>query len=68
MALRGPRRHLLVAGAACLALATGAAGSRPAQDPSAECTHGASSIGPVVLDHGRVVGGSTTPVMEACLR
>ena len=31
------------------------------------CTHGASSIGPVFLDHGHVVGGSTTPHTEACL-
>jgi hypothetical protein len=32
------------------------------------CTHGASSIGPIVLRAGKVVGGNTTPYTEACLR
>jgi hypothetical protein len=31
------------------------------------CTHGASSIGPVTLVDGMVVGGSTVPHTEACL-
>lgn len=31
------------------------------------CTHGVSSIGPVLIDNGRVVGGDTTPHTEACL-
>jgi hypothetical protein len=31
------------------------------------CTHGASSIGPVYLRDGKVVGGDTTPHTEACL-
>jgi hypothetical protein len=32
-----------------------------------QCTHGVSSIGPVFLENGRVVGGDTTPKTEACL-
>jgi hypothetical protein len=31
------------------------------------CTHGVSSIGPVFIENGKVVGGDTTPVTEACL-
>jgi hypothetical protein len=31
------------------------------------CTHGVSSIGPVFLENGKVVGGDTTPHTEACL-
>lgn len=31
------------------------------------CTHGVSSIGPVFIENGRVVGGDTTPRTEACL-
>ena len=31
------------------------------------CTHGVSSIGPVFLKDGKVVGGDTTPHTEACL-
>jgi hypothetical protein len=31
------------------------------------CTHGLSSIGPVSIHGGRVVGGDTTPHTEACL-
>jgi hypothetical protein len=31
------------------------------------CTHGASSIGPVFVRDGRIVGGDTTPHTEACL-
>lgn len=30
------------------------------------CTHGVSSVGPVTLEHGRLVG-NTTPHTEACL-
>ena len=37
------------------------AGAKPA------CTHGVSSIGPVVLRDGKVVGGNGTPHTEACL-
>jgi pyrimidine deaminase RibD-like protein len=31
------------------------------------CTHGASSIGPVVMRDGKIVGGDTTPHTESCL-
>jgi hypothetical protein len=31
------------------------------------CTHGVSSIGPVLIENGKVVGGDTTPHTEACL-
>jgi len=31
------------------------------------CTHGASSIGPVYIKDGKVVGGDTTPHTEICL-
>jgi hypothetical protein len=31
------------------------------------CTHGVSSIGPVTIEHGKIVGGDTTPQTEACL-
>ena len=31
------------------------------------CTHGVSSIGPVYIKDGKVVGGDTTPHTEACL-
>jgi hypothetical protein len=36
----------------------------PSQPP---CTHGVSSIGPVEIANGKVIGGSTTPQTEACL-
>jgi hypothetical protein len=32
------------------------------------CTHGLSSIGPVYLKGGKIVGGDTRPHTEACLR
>ena len=31
------------------------------------CTHGVSSVGPVVVRNGKVVGGSTVPDTQACL-
>lgn len=31
------------------------------------CTHGVSSIGPVYIEQGQVVGGDTTPDTQACL-
>ena len=31
------------------------------------CTHGVSSIGPVYIENGKVVGGDTTPQTDACL-
>jgi len=50
---------LAVAG---LAGATGRAGA------GAACTHGASSIGPVVLRDGAIVAGDAVPRTDACLR
>ncbi len=35
---------------------------------SHRCTHGVSSIGPVEIVNGKLVGGSTTPHTEACLQ
>jgi hypothetical protein len=32
-----------------------------------QCTHGLSSIGPVFMKDGKIVGGDTTPHTEACL-
>ena len=43
-------------------VARGSAAPKPAS-----CTHGVSSIGPVEIVDGKVVGGSTTPDTEACL-
>ena len=40
-------------------------GGRPTH--GARCTHGASSIGPAVVNNGKVVGGSLVPHTEACL-
>ena len=31
------------------------------------CTHGVSSVGPVYIQDGKVVGGETTPDTQACL-
>ena len=31
------------------------------------CTHGLSSIGPVQIQNGRIVGGDSVPHTEACL-
>ncbi len=52
--------------AALLLLTTGAIENVKA-DTSPICTHGSSSLGPIVLEDGHVVGGSTTPTTEACL-
>jgi hypothetical protein len=43
-------------------------GAKPdAREDAHRCTHGASSIGPVTIVHGKVVSGSVTPDTEACL-
>jgi hypothetical protein len=47
-------------------LVVGLASARPVRAHQA-CTHGASSIGPVYIENGKVVGGDRTPVTEACL-
>ena len=41
-------------------------GATPAAGNQA-CTHGVSSVGPVEIVNGQVVGGSTTPHTDACL-
>jgi len=53
---------LVVATAAGIAVAT-----VRADDAKPRCTHGASSIGPVTIADGKVVGGSTVPHTQACL-
>ena len=62
------RGTALVALAVALAVAvvTGLVAAHPvrAHQP---CTHGVSSIGPVYIENGKVVGGDTTPHTEACL-
>jgi hypothetical protein len=32
------------------------------------CTYGLSSIGPVEIENGQIVGGDSVPHTEACLR
>jgi len=44
----------------------GLAAARPSRAHQ-PCTHGVSSIGPVFIENGQVVGGDTTPDTEACL-
>ena len=67
------RRHRLVVGlcfvaAAVIMLAVVAAVTGTARSKTqTACTHGASSIGPVTLVDGRLVGGSTVAHTEACL-
>lgn len=65
-----PRLVLFVLWAAVLALLilvmVGAARGN-AHSVEQPCTHGLSSVGPVSIADGKVAGGSTTPVTEACL-
>jgi hypothetical protein len=53
--------------AAVLLLAATSSAERSNADPTPACTHGMSSIGPVVLRDGKVVAGDGTPHTEACL-
>ena len=67
---KASRRRLLVGLWALvillLVLVTSARGDvRPTH--ARPCTHGVSSIGPVEIVDGKVVGGSTIPHTEACL-
>jgi|SRR5579862_1260500 hypothetical protein len=51
-------------------LLAGGIGAPSAKTPPAkgrQCTHGVSSIGPVTVENGKVVGGSTVPRTQACL-
>jgi len=50
---------LLLAAGSCVALARATGG--------ASCTHGASSLGPVILLDGKLVGGDLTPHTDVCL-
>ncbi|HST14584.1 MAG TPA: hypothetical protein VLJ44_07020 [Gaiellaceae bacterium] len=68
-------RHLKLAqGTALVAMAIavsvvvllGLIAARPGR-ANQQCTHGVSSIGPVFIKDGKVVGGDTTPHTEACL-
>jgi hypothetical protein len=70
--VRGRRTRLLLAlwaAAACLAivLTVGPAQGAPSRPGMPGCTHGLSSLGPVQMVDGKIVGGSTTPETEACL-
>jgi hypothetical protein len=51
---------------ATFVLSASASSARPAAGGSS-CTGGASSIGPVYVRGGKVVGGDTTPHTERCL-
>ena len=66
------RRALLglwvVAGLLLVFVLVGAAKGDDKPKRSQRCTHGVSSIGPVEIANGTVVGGSTTPHTEACLQ
>ena len=66
---RVTRRIAAVAavGTAALLLLTAGAIENVNADASPICTHGASSLGPILLEDGHVVGGATTPATEACL-
>jgi uncharacterized membrane protein len=58
----------IVVGLLLVLVVVGAARGNDEPKRSHRCTHGVSSIGPVQIVHGKVVGGSTTPHTEACLR
>jgi hypothetical protein len=60
-------RRLVVLGAFVVMSATASATLAHATSHRLSCTHGASSIGPVQLDHGHVVGTVPAPVTETCL-
>jgi hypothetical protein len=53
---------------AVLLFAATSSAERMSPDTTPACTHGMSSIGPVVLRDGKLVGGDDTPHTEACLR
>jgi len=57
-----------VAGLLLVLVLVGAARGDDKPKRSHRCTHGVSSIGPVEIVSGKVIGGSTTPHTEACLQ
>jgi hypothetical protein len=57
-----------VAGLLLVLVLVGAARGDGKPNRSHGCTHGVSSVGPVEIANGKVVGGSTTPHTEACLQ
>ena len=57
-----------VAGLLLVLVLVGAARGDGKPKRSDRCTHGVSSIGPVEIANGKVIGGSTTPHTEACLQ
>jgi hypothetical protein len=62
------RRFVVALWVLVVVLAAGVAvASVRAGGEKSRCTHGASSIGPVTLVNGKVVGGSTVPHTQACL-
>ena len=64
-------RHTALVVAIAAAMAMGfmlGVASAAGQDTTPRCTHGLSSIGPVEIKLGQVVGGDAVPHTEACLR
>ena len=57
----------MVVGVLLVLVVVGAARGDGKPSQGHRCTHGVSSIGPVEIENGKVVGGSTTPHTEACL-
>jgi hypothetical protein len=53
--------------AAALLLAATSSAERVEAGSTPACTHGLSSIGPVSIRDGKVVGGDDAPHTEACL-
>ena len=69
--MRASRRVVLalwiVAGLLLVLVVVGAAKGNGTPERTHACTHGVSSIGPVEIEGGKIVGGSATPHTEACL-
>jgi hypothetical protein len=58
----------VVVGLLLVLVVLGAARGNDEPRRSQRCTHGLSSIGPVQIANGKIIGGSATPHKEACLR
>jgi hypothetical protein len=61
------RTTAAVAFTAAIAVAVGFGVAAAGRNPTPRCTHGLSSIGPVEIQNGRIVGGDQVPHTEACL-